>query len=102
MIRNGTAKREAGENMADYDGRPCVAAMDLGTNSNPAADCGYGGGMPCIATLSTWRSARGWRKAANSARRATERAICSFMDFAEMMKLYNVRRYRAIATAACG
>lgn len=34
-------------------------------------------------------------------RRATERAICSFMDFAEMMKLYNVRRYRAIATAAC-
>ena len=34
-------------------------------------------------------------------RRATERAICSFMDFAEMLKLYNVRRYRAIATAAC-
>lgn len=34
MMRNGTMEREMSENMADYDGRPCVAAMDLGTNSN--------------------------------------------------------------------
>ena len=31
MMRNGTMEREMSENMADYDGRPCVA------------DCGYGG-----------------------------------------------------------
>lgn len=100
MIRNGTAKRETGENMADYDGRPCVAAMDLGTNSNRLLIADTAGNA-VYRDVKHVALGEGLAESGKFCRRATERAICSFMDFAEMMKLYNVRRYRAIATAAC-
>lgn len=100
MIRNGTAKWETGENMADYDGRPCVAAMDLGTNSNRLLIADTAGNA-VYRDVKHVALGEGLAESGKFCRRATERAICSFMDFAEMMKLYNVRRYRAIATAAC-
>lgn len=100
MIRNGTVKRETGENMADYDGRPCVAAMDLGTNSNRLLIADTAGNA-VYRDVKHVALGEGLAESGKFCRRATERAICSFMDFAEMMKLYNVRRYRAIATAAC-
>ena len=96
MMRNGTMEREMNENMADYDGQPCVAAMDLGTNSNRLLIADTAGNAVKHVALG-----EGLAESGKFCRRATERAICSFMDFAEMLKLYNVRRYRAIATAAC-
>lgn len=100
MMRNGTMEREMSENMADYDGRPCVAAMDLGTNSNRLLIADTAGNA-VYRDVKHVALGEGLAESGKFCRRATERAICSFMDFAEMLKLYNVRRYRAIATAAC-
>ena len=86
--------------MENYDGRPCVAAMDLGTNSNRLLIADTAGNA-VYRDVKHVALGEGLAESGKFCRRATERAICSFMDFAEMLKLYNVRRYRAIATAAC-
>ena len=92
--------RNAEGNMENYDGRPCVAAMDLGTNSNRLLIADTAGNA-VYRDVKHVALGEGLAESGKFCRRATERAICSFMDFAEMLKLYNVRRYRAIATAAC-
>lgn len=80
--------------------RSCVAAMDLGTNSSRLLIADEFG-------ASLYRDVRhvalgdGLMDTGHFNKQSMERAICSFMDFAEMMKLYNVTSYRAIATAAC-
>lgn len=92
--------RNAEGNMENYDGRPCVAAMDLGTNSNRLLIADTAGNA-VYRDVKHVALGEGLAESGKFCWRATERAICSFMDFAEMLKLYNVRRYRAIATAAC-
>lgn len=80
--------------------KPCVAAMDLGTNSSRLLIADKQGNA---LYRDVKHVALGERLAESGCfcQEAMERAICSFMDFAEMMKLYNVTSYRAIATAAC-
>lgn len=78
----------------------CVAAMDLGTNSNRLLIMDKRGN---IVFRDVRHVALGDGLAENGCfcSEAMERAICSFMDFAEMMKVHHVEKYRAIATAAC-
>lgn len=82
------------------DGKTYFAAMDLGTNSNRLLIVDDKG-EPVYRDVR--HVALGEKLAENHCfcPQAMERAICSFMDFSEMMKLYNVKKYRAIATAAC-
>lgn len=80
--------------------RKCYAAIDLGTNSSRMTIADETG--KCV-----YRDAKhvalgeGLVKNGCFSAQAMERAICSFMDFSEMMMLYGVQEYRAIATAAC-
>ncbi len=80
--------------------KPCVAAMDLGTNSSRLLIAGEDG-TPVYRDVKHVALGDGLAENGCFCMQAMERAICSFMDFAEMMKLYNVTSYRAIATAAC-
>lgn len=82
------------------DGKNYFAAMDLGTNSNRLLIVDDKG-VPVYRDVR--HVALGEKLAENHCfcSQAMERAICSFMDFSEMMKVYNVKKYRAIATAAC-
>lgn len=77
-----------------------VAAMDLGTNSNRLliADAD---GTPVYREVRHVALGEGLADSGCLNSQAMERAILSFMDFAEMMNVYDVARYRAIATAAC-
>lgn len=77
-----------------------VAAMDLGTNSNRLLIADKTGKA---VYRDVYHVALGEGLAENRcfSSMAMERAICSFMDFSEMMKAYGVQKYRAIATAAC-
>ncbi|MCM1324552.1 MAG: hypothetical protein NC218_10550 [Acetobacter sp.] len=80
--------------------KPMFAAIDLGTNSNRLLivdeNC-----VPVYRDVKHVALGEGLAEAGCFCSKAMERAICSFMDFAEMMQLYNVVSYRAIATAAC-
>lgn len=78
----------------------CVAAMDLGTNSSRLLIADEAGNPVCRDVKNV---ALGEGLAINGCfcKQAMERAFCSFMDFQAMMDVYNVARYRAIATAAC-
>jgi exopolyphosphatase/guanosine-5'-triphosphate,3'-diphosphate pyrophosphatase len=77
-----------------------VAALDLGTNSNRLLVVDNKG-------QTVYRDVRhvalGEGLAENKCfcEKAMDRAICSYMDFNEMMSVYGVKKYRAIATAAC-
>ena len=77
-----------------------VAAMDLGTNCNRLLIADKNGKA---VYRDVYHVALGEGLAENGcfSSVAMERAICSFMDFSEMMKAYGVQKYRAIATAAC-
>lgn len=74
--------------------------MDLGTNSNRLLIADKNGN-PVYRDV--YHVALGEGLAENGCFSATaiDRAICSFMDFSEMMGVYGVKKYRAIATAAC-
>ena len=77
-----------------------LAAIDLGTNSNRLLVADRDGKI-------LYRDVRhvalgdGLAETGQFSEVSMERAICSFMDFKEMMDLYGVVKYRAIATAAC-
>lgn len=79
---------------------PCVAAMDLGTNSSRLLIADEKG-KALYRDVKHVALGDGLAETGCFCKTAMERAICSFMDFSEMMKLYNVKTYRAIATAAC-
>ena len=78
----------------------CVAAMDLGTNSNRLLVADTDG---VLMYRDVHHVALGEGLAENGcfSTQAMERAICSFMNFVDMMQVYHVVKYRAIATAAC-
>lgn len=88
------------DDLEKIEHEPCVAAMDLGTNSSRLLIVDEKG---AVVYRDVKHVALGDGLAENKhfCEQAMERAICSFMDFAEMMKVYNVKSYRAIATAAC-
>lgn len=88
--------------MSDIDGKQhnFFAAMDLGTNSNRLLIADEKG-VPVYRDVRHVALGDGLAENGCFSELAMERAICSFMDFAEMIKLYGVTRYRAIATAAC-
>ena len=77
-----------------------VAALDLGTNSNRLLVVDENGK---VLHRDVRHVALGEGLAENKCfcDKAMERAISSYMDFSEKMKLYGVKDYRAIATAAC-
>ena len=77
-----------------------VAAMDLGTNSNRLLVADLNGVPRCRVVRHV---ALGEKLAEQGffTERSMERAICSFMDFSQMLDVYGVTQYRAIATAAC-
>ena len=77
-----------------------VAALDLGTNSNRLLVVDENGK---ILHRDVRHVALGEGLAENKCfcDKAMERAISSYVDFSEKMKLYGVKDYRAIATAAC-
>ena len=77
-----------------------VAAMDLGTNSNRLLIADFDG-VPFYRDVRHVALGEGLAENGCFSSEAMERAICSFMDFKEMMDLYGVKKYRAIATAAC-
>lgn len=88
------------EDLEKIEHDPCIAAMDLGTNSSRLLIADKKGS---VVYRDVKHVALGDGLAENKCfgKQSMERAICSFMDFSEMMKLYNVKSYRAIATAAC-
>lgn len=77
-----------------------VAAMDLGTNSNRLLIVDEKGN-PVYRDVRHVALGDGLAENGCFSELAMERAICSFMDFSEMMKAYGVKKYHAIATAAC-
>jgi len=76
------------------------AAMDLGTNSNRLLIVDQKR-EPVYRDVRHVALGDGLAENGCFSELAMERAICSFMDFSEMMKVYGVTKYRAIATAAC-
>jgi len=76
------------------------AAMDLGTNSNRLLIVDQKR-EPVYRDVRHVALGDGLAENGYFSELAMERAICSFMDFSEMMKVYGVTKYRAIATAAC-
>ncbi|MBO5440970.1 MAG: hypothetical protein J6A09_00180 [Alphaproteobacteria bacterium] len=77
-----------------------VAALDLGTNSNRLLIVDKNGN-PLYRDVRHVALGDGLNVCGHFSEIAMERAICSFMDFSEMMQAYEVTAYRAIATAAC-
>lgn len=77
-----------------------VAAMDLGTNSNRLLIADLNG-VPLFRDVRHVALGEKLAEKGCFIERSMERAICSFMDFSEMLKAYQVKKYRAIATAAC-
>lgn len=80
--------------------RKCFAAMDLGTNSSRLMIADENG-EPVYRDVKHVALGEGLAENGCFCKKAMERAICSFMDFSEMMKMYGVKDYRAVATAAC-
>lgn len=78
----------------------CVAALDLGTNSSRLLIASMDG-TPIYRDVRHVALGEGLAENKCFSQRAMERAICSYMDFKEMMDAYEVKKYRAIATAAC-
>lgn len=88
------------DDLEEIKHKTMVAAMDLGTNSSRIliAD---GDGKTVYRDVRHVALGDGLAESGHFCDKAMERAICSFMDFSEMMKIYHVTSYRAIATAAC-
>lgn len=82
------------------DAKRCVAAMDLGTNSSRLLVVDKNGEV-LFRDVNHVALGEGLAENGCFSEKAMERAICSFMNFAEMMKVCGVEKYRAIATAAC-
>ena len=78
----------------------CVAALDLGTNSNRLLIVNAKG-EPIFRDVRHVALGEGLAENKCFCEKAMDRAICSYMDFNEMMSVYGVKKYRAIATAAC-
>jgi exopolyphosphatase/guanosine-5'-triphosphate,3'-diphosphate pyrophosphatase len=87
-------------NKLDVDMKECVGAIDLGTNSSRLliVDKNL---EPVFRDVRHVALGEKLAETGKFCDIAMERAICSFMDFKEMMEIYNVKKYRAIATAAC-
>ena len=87
-------------NKLDVDIKECVGAIDLGTNSSRLliVDKNL---EPVFRDVRHVALGEKLAETGKFCDIAMERAICSFMDFKEMMEIYNVKKYRAIATAAC-
>lgn len=77
-----------------------VAAMDLGTNSSRLLIADENG-KTVYRDVKHVALGEGLAETGHFCQRAMERAVCSFMNFAEMCEAYGVVKYRAIATAAC-
>lgn len=77
-----------------------VAAMDLGTNSNRLLVADFNG-VPLFRDVRHVALGEKLAEQGFFTERSMERAICSFMDFSQMLNVYQVKKYRAIATAAC-
>ena len=77
-----------------------VAAIDLGTNSSRLLVADKNG-IPLYRDVRHVALGDGLAETGRFSEISMERAICSFMDFKEMMNAYDVAKYRAIATAAC-
>ena len=86
--------------MGEEENKILMAAMDLGTNSNRLLIADEHG-TPIYRDVRHVALGDGLAENGCFSELAMERAICSFMDFSEMMNAYGVRKYRAIATAAC-
>jgi len=93
-------KTEMSGNEAVKEEKQAIAAMDLGSNSNRLLIADLNG-VPLFRDVRHVALGEKLAEQGYFTERSMERAICSFMDFQEMMKVYNVKRYRAIATAAC-
>lgn len=78
----------------------CVAAMDLGTNSNRLLIVDDKG-KTVFRDVSHVALGEGLAATGRFCQTAISRAVTSFMVFADFLELYQVRNYRAIATAAC-
>lgn len=78
----------------------CVAALDLGTNSNRLLVVDKNG-KPICRDVRHVALGEGLAENKCFCDKAIERAICSYVDFSETMKMYGIEKYRAIATAAC-
>ncbi len=77
-----------------------VAAMDLGTNSNRLLIVQPDGKI-LHRDVRHVALGEGLAEKGHFSSASQERAICSFMDFRTMLDVYQVKKYRAIATAAC-
>lgn len=88
------------EDIIKPNNKSCVAAMDLGTNSSRLLVADEAGNV-VYRDVKHVALGEGLAEHGCFCDAAMERAICSFMDFREMMNLYGVQKYRAIATAAC-
>jgi len=77
-----------------------VAAMDLGTNSNRLLIVNEKG-VPIYRDVRHVALGDGLAENGCFSELAMGRAICSFMDFSDRMREYGVKKYHAIATAAC-
>lgn len=84
----------------NFQEKELIAAMDLGTNSNRLLIADKNG-VPIYRDVRHVALGDGLAENGCFSELAMERAICSFMDFKEMMEAYGVTKYRAIATAAC-
>ncbi len=92
-------RKERPHSNRQYEQR-LVAAIDLGTNSNRLL-IANSVGEPVFRDVNHVALGEKLAETGRFGKQAMNRAACSFMNFAEMMQLYNVQCYRAIATAAC-
>ena len=93
-------KRAKKARAGSKSGQGVVAAMDLGTNSNRLLIVN-GAGKPVFRDVNHVALGEKLAETGRFCPSAMNRAVCSFMNFAEMLEVYGVQRYRAIATAAC-
>lgn len=77
-----------------------IAAIDLGTNSCRIL-IANSNGTPIFRDVRHVALGEKLAESGNFCEEAMNRAVCSFIDFSKAMKKYNIKKYRAIATAAC-
>ena len=77
-----------------------VAAMDLGTNSNRLL-VGDEFGNPVYRDVKHVALGEGLAENGVFSEEAVNRALNSFTEFAKILKTFKIKKYRAIATAAC-
>ncbi len=82
------------------DNKEYVAALDLGTNSNRLLVVDESG-KAILRDVRHVALGEGLAENKYFCDKAMERAVSSYVDFSETMKKYGIKKYRAIATAAC-